>query len=166
MCHVTDNAWEVNFNLSLPSFEPQILGLETLVDICRRTRAKIRFYFISSISAALHSRRDTAGPHVLEAEISDPEAPMNGYGASKWVAEHLLACAADAGVMNLSVFRLGQVGGPVETFGHGSMWSRKDWVPAVSDILKGISLYLSLILHQPIRYHISLCMYPSRLTVI
>ena len=152
MCHGTDNAWEVNFNLSLPSFEPHILGLESLVDICRRTRAKIRFYFMSSISAALRSSHDTLGSRVPEAEISDLGAPMNGYGASKWVAEHLLASAAEFGVLNLSVFRVGQVGGPVETFGHGSMWSRKDWVPAVSGVLKEVHFYLLLIFHRLIHH--------------
>ncbi|RYP75270.1 hypothetical protein DL771_002490 [Monosporascus sp. 5C6A] len=138
---IIHNAWEVNFNLSLPSFEPHIRGLETLVDICRRTRNKIRFYFMSSISAALRWPRDALGRRVPEAEISDPGAAMNGYGASKWVAEHLLARAAEAGVLTLSVFRVGQVGGPVQTFGPGSMWSRRDWVPALIDS----SVYLRML---------------------
>ncbi|KAI1375112.1 hypothetical protein F4677DRAFT_460945 [Hypoxylon crocopeplum] len=129
---ILHNTWEVNFNLHLQSFEPHIIGLRNLVNICRQTRAKIRFYFMSSISTALDWPCDRAGP-VPEAEISDFEAPLNGYGASKLVAERLLASAARSGALSLSVFRVGQVGGPVQKFGDGSMWKRRDWVPALID---------------------------------
>jgi hypothetical protein len=47
------------------------------------------------------------------------------------VAEHLLSKAAQSGVLRLSVLRVGQVGGPVATHGEGSIWTRRDWVPAV-----------------------------------
>ncbi|KAF5979584.1 nonribosomal peptide synthetase MxcG (component of the myxochelin iron transport regulon) [Fusarium bulbicola] len=129
---IIHNAWEVNFNLPLTSFEPQFVGLKSLVDICRKTRHKIRFFFVSSISAAMNWPSDLLGP-VPEASIPRFDAPINGYGSSKLVAEHLLTKAARAGVLSLSVLRVGQVAGPVKTLGEGSIWTRRDWVPAIID---------------------------------
>jgi thioester reductase-like protein len=74
---------------------------------------------------------DLLGP-VPEASIPRFDAPINGYGSSKLVAEHLLSKAARSGVLSLSVLRVGQVAGPVKTLGEGSIWTRRDWVPAVS----------------------------------
>ena len=71
------------------------------------------------------------GP-VPEAKIPNFDAPINGYGASKLVAEHLLGRAARSGTLSLSVLRVGQVAGPIKTQGEGAVWARKDWVPAVS----------------------------------
>ncbi|EWG54274.1 hypothetical protein FVEG_12530 [Fusarium verticillioides 7600] len=129
---IIHNAWEVNFNLPLSSFDPQFVGLQGLVDVCRATRHKIRFFFVSSISAAMNWPSDLLGP-VPEASISRFDAPINGYGSSKLVAEHLLSKAARSGVLSLSVLRVGQVAGPVRTLGEGSIWTRRDWVPAIID---------------------------------
>ncbi|KAH6999173.1 hypothetical protein BKA56DRAFT_469848 [Ilyonectria sp. MPI-CAGE-AT-0026] len=129
---IIHNAWEVNFNLPLSSFEPQFTGLRGLVDICQDTVHKVRFYFISSISAAMNWPSELLGP-VPEAYIPNFDAPINGYGASKLVAEHLLRRAARSGVLNLSVLRVGQVAGPVKTHGEDGVWTRRDWVPAIID---------------------------------
>ncbi|ENH73619.1 Linear gramicidin synthase subunit D [Fusarium oxysporum f. sp. cubense race 1] len=129
---IIHNAWEVNFNLPLSSFEPQFIGLKSLVDVCRESRHKIRFFFVSSISAAMNWPSDLLGP-VPEASIPRFDAPINGYGSSKLVAEHLLSKAARSGVLNLSILRVGQVAGPVKTLGEGSIWTRRDWVPAIID---------------------------------
>lgn len=120
----------MNFNLPLSSFEPQLAGLQSLVKICADTRHTIRFFFVSSISSATNYPSQLLGP-VPEAKLSNLDASVNGYGASKLVAEHLLSAAAQSGVLRLSVLRVGQVAGPVATNGQGSMWTRRDWVPAV-----------------------------------
>lgn len=124
------NAWEVNFNIPLSSFEPQFVGLRRLVDLCRETRHKIQFHLVSSISTAMNWSCELFG-QVPEAKVTDLDAPINGYGASKLVAEHLLGRAANFGVLDLSVLRVGQVAGPVKT--AGGVWTRRDWVPAIID---------------------------------
>ena len=70
------------------------------------------------------------GP-VPEAKLTGLNTSVNGYGASKLVAEHLLSKAAQSGVLHCSVLRVGQVAGPVESRGKDSVWTRRDWVPAV-----------------------------------
>lgn len=69
---------------------------------------------------------------IPEAKMANLDAPINGYGASKLVAEHLLSKAAQSSVLSLSVLRVGQIAGPVKTRGEGSVWTQRDWVPAVS----------------------------------
>lgn len=131
---MTDNAWEVNFNLPLSSFETQFAGLQSLVQICTETRHTIRFFFVSSVGAAVNWPSHLLGP-VPETKLSNLDVSVNGYGASKLVAEHLLSKAAQSGVLLVSVLRVGQVAGPVVTHGEGSMWTRRDWVPAVRCLL-------------------------------
>lgn len=118
--------------MPLSSFEPHLDGLANLVNFCRETRHKVRFHFISSIGVAMDWPYHVLGS-VPEAEITNFEAPVNGYGASKLVAEHLLSNAAQSGIIELSVLRVGQVAGPVQV--RGGEWARRDWVPAVSDNL-------------------------------
>jgi nucleoside-diphosphate-sugar epimerase len=127
---LADNAWEVNFNLPLSSFDTQLIGLRSLVRICTETRHTIRFFFVSSVSGAMNWPSHLLGP-VPETKLTSLDASINGYSASKLVAEHLLSKAAQSGVLRLSVLRVGQVAGPVETHGEGSAWTRRDWVPAV-----------------------------------
>ncbi|KAM0454500.1 hypothetical protein ACHAPV_008371 [Trichoderma viride] len=129
---IIHNAWEVNFNLPLSSFETQLVGLQSLVRICAETQNKIRFFFVSSISGAMNWPSHLLGP-IPENKLTNLDASINGYGASKLVAEHLLSKAAQSGVLRLSVLRVGQVGGPVVTRGEGSIWTRRDWVPAIID---------------------------------
>ncbi|KAJ5087903.1 hypothetical protein N7456_011519 [Penicillium angulare] len=129
---IIHNAWEVNFNLPLSSFESQFTGLQSLVRICTETRHQIRFVFVSSISGAINWPTHLLGP-IPETKLTNLDAPINGYGASKLVAEHLLSKAAQAGVLRLAVLRVGQVAGPVATHGEGSIWTRRDWVPAIID---------------------------------
>lgn len=147
----TDNAWEVNFNLPLSSFEPQFIGLRGLVDICQETVHKVRFYFISSISAAMNWPSELLGP-VPEANIPNFDAPINGYGASKLVAEHLLGRAARSRVLNLSVLRVGQVAGPVNTHGEDGVWTRRDWVPAVSNGHLSFARHILIIQHRSLMH--------------
>ncbi|UKZ88856.1 uncharacterized protein TrAFT101_004587 [Trichoderma asperellum] len=122
---IIHNAWEVNFNLPLSSFETQLVGLQSLVRICTETQHKIRFFFVSSISGAMNWPSHILGP-IPETKLTNLDASINGYGASKLVAEHLLSKAAQSGVLRLSVLRVGQVGGPVATHGEGSIWTRRD----------------------------------------
>ncbi|CAE6377482.1 unnamed protein product [Rhizoctonia solani] len=124
---IIHNAWQVNFNLSLQSFEPSIRGARNLLDLAFHSTAPTglpRFAFASSISVA-----GFAGPGRQLSEISvTPEmaATSIGYGQSKLVTEKLLESARNAGLPTCTV-RLGQLTGDVKS---GS-WSTTDWVPSL-----------------------------------
>ncbi|KAF7329341.1 Acetyl-CoA synthetase-like protein [Mycena kentingensis (nom. inval.)] len=114
------NAWTLDFNKSLSSFEPHIRGTRNLVDIARRSGAK--FLFTSSIASAQGwDQRKGAFPEELQLDAS--VAVGNGYGEGKYVAERILAASGLRGTS----FRIGQVTGSTS---NGS-WSTTDWVPAI-----------------------------------
>ena len=81
--HVVHNAWRVDFNLALASFEPHIAGAVRVL----RAAPAARFLFTSSIATAQGWR----GPgSVPEAPLGDAAAAArSGYGASKFVVEHV-----------------------------------------------------------------------------
>ncbi|KAJ1302971.1 hypothetical protein OPQ81_003262 [Rhizoctonia solani] len=124
---IIHNAWQVNFNLSLQSFEPSIRGARNLLNLAFHSTAPTglpRFAFASSISVA-----GFAGPGRQLSEISvTPEmaATSIGYGQSKLVTEKLLESARRAGLQTCIV-RLGQLTGDAKS---GS-WNITDWVPSL-----------------------------------
>lgn len=80
------NAWKLDFNLSLSSFESHIAGTRALLDFTASCDNHVKFLFSSSISAA-QSWEVSRGP-VPEDVLSDPKVAVGtGYGASKYVAE-------------------------------------------------------------------------------
>ncbi|TFK81602.1 acetyl-CoA synthetase-like protein [Polyporus arcularius HHB13444] len=123
--HVIHNAWKVDFNLTLPSFEGDLQSVRNLVDLClssgHATPPKI--VFISSIGifgkCAIH-------PPIPEVPIEPSSAVENGYSASKWVAEKLLQNASAKTGLPVTIVRLGQVCG--DRIGH---WNEKEWFPAL-----------------------------------
>ncbi|CAE6494569.1 unnamed protein product [Rhizoctonia solani] len=124
---IIHNAWQVNFNLSLQSFEPSIRGARNLLDLAFCSTAPTglpRFAFASSISVA-----GFAGPGRQLAEVSvTPEmaATSIGYGQSKLVTEKLLESARNAGLQTCTV-RLGQLTGDIKS----GAWTITDWVPSL-----------------------------------
>ncbi|GAB1528524.1 hypothetical protein RhiTH_011718 [Rhizoctonia solani] len=124
---IIHNAWQVNFNLGLQSFEPSICGARNLLDLAFQSTAPTglpRFIFTSSISVA-----GFGGPGRRLSEISvTPEMASTsiGYGQSKLVAEKLLESARDSGLESCSI-RLGQLVGDVKS----GAWSTTDWVPSL-----------------------------------
>ncbi|THH16915.1 hypothetical protein EUX98_g9224 [Antrodiella citrinella] len=102
--HVIHNAWKVDFNLSLSSFESNIASTRRLIDIVISCENAVRFFFTSSIASTISS--DTKHP-VPERVNEDPNTSAKfGYGASKYTAERIVAEAARA-------------------------WSSSDWVPII-----------------------------------
>lgn len=84
--HIIHNAWKVDFNLSLRSFESHIAGLRKLVDWCSTLDHTVEILYTSSVAAA-RQWNPVQGP-VPEAPLMDPSlAPQSGYGASKFVSE-------------------------------------------------------------------------------
>ncbi|KAF7293887.1 Acetyl-CoA synthetase-like protein [Mycena chlorophos] len=117
---IIHNAWALDFNKSLASFEPHIRGARNLIDVALTANAK--FLFTSSISSA-QSWDLKKGPFPEELQLDAGVAMGNGYGESKYVAERIIAASAVRGTS----FRIGQIAG---SSSNGS-WATTDWVPAI-----------------------------------
>ncbi|KAF7360648.1 General substrate transporter [Mycena venus] len=127
---IVHNAWKLDFNLSLASFENHILGTRHLVDLGLSSPRSPKFLFTSSIASAI-SWNSAQGPCPEEIlNDVDINGATTGYGQSKFVAEQILA---RSGLRAFSL-RIGQICGSVPT----GAWATSDWVP----ILVKTSLFL------------------------
>ncbi|GBE89735.1 acetyl-CoA synthetase-like protein [Sparassis crispa] len=123
---VVHNAWRVDFNLSLSSFEPLIAGVRNLINLSAGSPSSTgpRILFVSSMGVLSNP---TSIP-VAEEPILDPKVAMGaGYGESKWVAEQLFAYAAQQGGLRTTSVHVGQISG--DTLNGG--WNTKEWVGAL-----------------------------------
>ncbi|CCX33974.1 hypothetical protein FPQ18DRAFT_124893 [Pyronema domesticum] len=121
---VIHNAWSVNFNMDVTSFETQhIRGSWNLINFCLSSpQARIpTFNFISSVSTAMARPAKTV-PETLP-EFSHA-MPM-GYAHSKMVGEYICAAAAEKTGITARVLRVGQIVG--DTI-HG-MWNATEAIP-------------------------------------
>jgi nucleoside-diphosphate-sugar epimerase len=87
---IIHNAWRVDFNLALSSFEPNIRGTRMLLDLALASphAASLRFIFVSSIASAFGC--DSSQGPVPEELLGDPSMAIgSGYGESKHVAEQV-----------------------------------------------------------------------------
>lgn len=125
---VIHNAWSVNFNMNLESFEPNIASVAHLLKLAQGPAIKDEsrtFVFISSI-AAVGGVRGVHGVQSAEERIYaefKEASPHNGYGQSKWVAEQICATAPTSA----RVLRVGQVSGDTN---HG-IWNPAEAIPAM-----------------------------------
>ncbi|KZT28824.1 putative aminoadipate reductase [Neolentinus lepideus HHB14362 ss-1] len=122
---VIHNAWRLDFNLSVSSFEPNIKGVRNLIDLGLTSPygSNFRFVFTSSIGTSQGWDREK-GEFPEESNLPVDVAVGAGYGESKFVSEQLLVKAAERG-MQTSSLRIGQVAGGRP---DGS-WATTDWVP-------------------------------------
>ncbi|KAI9433075.1 acetyl-CoA synthetase-like protein [Lactarius indigo] len=120
--HIVHNAWKINLNLSLASFEDGISGVRALVDFAITSplaRARI-------CSCLFYLHFENKGS-VVEEVLSNPEIAVGtGYSESKWVAERILDVAAERTALRPVVVRLGQVCGD----GSGT-WNESEWFPSL-----------------------------------
>ncbi|KAL8769234.1 MAG: hypothetical protein Q9209_004735 [Squamulea sp. 1 TL-2023] len=130
--HIMHNAWEVNFNLSLKSFEtPHLVGLRQLIDFSARSMYGVSILFISSISSAMDYSVNHNGP-VPERIISDASAALPiGYAQSKHIAERVLSNASKIAGIPTILVRVGQVAGPIDTSRNGGCWNKQEWLPSL-----------------------------------
>ena len=87
---IVHNAWRLDFNLALSSFEANVRGTRHLVDLARASKwaAKPRFSFTSSVGSAQGwDRSKGAFPEELQLDAGVAVGP--GYGASKYVCERV-----------------------------------------------------------------------------
>lgn len=121
------NAWPVNFNHSVETFEPQIRGVRNVVDFCTRAEKRVALVFISSIGTAdrWDTLRDGAVP---ERRLEDLSLAGGGYGRSKMISSMILDDAARGGDFPAATIRMGQIAGPE---GVAGAWNRQEWLPSI-----------------------------------
>ncbi|KAJ7696821.1 acetyl-CoA synthetase-like protein [Mycena rosella] len=121
---IIHNAWTLDFNKSLSTFEPHIKGTRNLIDLTRQSpkATVVRFLFTSSIASA-QGWDPKVGPFPEELQLDADVAVGNGYGESKYVSERILAASG----LQATSFRIGQVSGATSN----GAWSTTDWVPAI-----------------------------------
>ncbi|TFK82377.1 acetyl-CoA synthetase-like protein [Polyporus arcularius HHB13444] len=123
--HIMLNAWTVNFNLTLPSFEPDLKAVRHFVELALSSpfTEPPSIQFVSSIGVFEHC---TIPPPIPERPIEPSSAAGAGYPESKWVTEKILYNVAERMGVPIVVVRLGQVSG--DKTGH---WNEREWFPAM-----------------------------------
>lgn len=134
-------AWPVDFNLALPSFEPNIKGLRGLIDLALSSPQPQppKFIYMSSVGIfqsttfshlkgySINRILDlTPTTSLAERPVAAEVTTGTGYTESKWVAEQILIRCADQTPLKPVIVRVGQLcGGP-----NGS-WNIKEWFPSI-----------------------------------
>ncbi|RKK83323.1 hypothetical protein BFJ68_g15631 [Fusarium oxysporum] len=122
---IIHNAWPVNFNISVSSFESSICGVRHLVDFSSTAAKSVPIIFISSIGVA---DGWSSSDSVPEQALHDMSLPQMGYGRSKLAGSLILDAAAEkSGVPTASV-RVGQIAGPR---GEKGIWNRQEFIPSL-----------------------------------
>ncbi|KAF2113570.1 hypothetical protein BDV96DRAFT_601064 [Lophiotrema nucula] len=144
---VIHNAWKVDFNHSLSSFEAvHIRGMQNLINFSKSSRRHPHIIFISSISsvgnwhAILGDGRGDSGKKIVPEKIAPTPAVAQpfGYAESKAVAEKVLAGAAlEPGGVKTSILRIGQIAGPIGE-GNGGRWNEHEWFPLLLKTSKSL----------------------------
>ncbi|RAL16167.1 acetyl-CoA synthetase-like protein [Aspergillus homomorphus CBS 101889] len=133
---VIHNAWPVNFNLSLGSFEPHIRGVRHLINFSAAAQKTVPITFVSSVSAV--ENWPFPDHPVTEQALTEWSLAAMGYGQSKLVASRILDTASEVSGVPCPIVRVGQVAGPRAEKG---MWSKQEWLPS----LVRSSLYLGFL---------------------
>ncbi|KAI0177636.1 nonribosomal peptide synthetase [Pestalotiopsis sp. NC0098] len=120
------NAWPVNFNITVETFEPHLRGVRHVADFATRADKRVAVVFISSIGTA--DRWDASRGPVPERRIDEVELASGGYGRSKMVGAFILEDAAKVGDFPAANIRVGQIAGPEAEAGA---WNRQEWFPSI-----------------------------------
>ncbi|KAG6831500.1 putative NRPS-like protein biosynthetic cluster [Tephrocybe sp. NHM501043] len=119
---IIHNAWRLDFNLSLNSFESNIRGTRKLIDFARSGPhpESVRFLFTSSVASA-QSWGQPEVPFPEEIIADSSIAVGGGYGEGKYVSERLLEKSG----LQISSLRIGQISGGLPN----GAWATSDWLP-------------------------------------
>lgn len=131
------NAWAVDFNLDLSSFEPtHIAGTRRVIDFSASARYHPHIVFISSVAGTGNWANVGYSGFVPEEWIADDKLPLpQGYGESKHTACRILALAAERSAIPVSIIRTGQLAGPKSEKGF---WNKHEWLPSIVSSSKAI----------------------------
>ncbi|KAJ3498852.1 hypothetical protein NLG97_g800 [Lecanicillium saksenae] len=119
------NAWLVNFNLVVESFEPSIAGVRNLADFAAKAQKKLLVVFVSSIASVQGRRATTPIPEGRLADLSDA---TGGYGQFKLLGSLILDKAGAVSGISSATIRVGQVAGPR---GEKGSWNKQEWLPSI-----------------------------------
>ncbi|OCB92288.1 acetyl-CoA synthetase-like protein [Sanghuangporus baumii] len=124
--HIIHNAYPVNFNMALSSFEASIYTLRHVIDLALSSPLPDppRVLFTSSISVVRHELDNEPVP---EKYVDFAAAEGSGYSESKWVCEKLLEIASSRTSLRPITVRIGQLSGMT----NGGYWNQKEWMPAL-----------------------------------
>ncbi|PVH91878.1 NRPS-like enzyme [Periconia macrospinosa] len=144
---IIHNAWKVDFNHSLSSFEAvHIRSIHNFIHFSASSKLHPRIVFISSISSvgnwhsAVPASEQSGAKNKIVPETIAPlptVAQPIGYAESKAVAEQLLAAAARSGYINASIIRIGQIAGPIGE-DNGGKWNEHEWFPLLLKTSKAL----------------------------
>jgi thioester reductase-like protein len=132
---IIHNAWPVNFNQSLKSFQPSLDGVLGLISFTAEAKLSPSLLFLSSISSMTgyqHASPETGNICIPEQVIADLSCPAAmGYGESKYLAERMIDyVATKLNASNLAISRIGQVAGTSRHKQYHS-WRRDEWLPSL-----------------------------------
>lgn len=115
---IIHNAWRLDFNLTLPSFEPLLSMTHNLVKttLSMKHAQDLRFLFTSSISAVKSWQPSLVQVHE-DLKIESRYAVGMGCGERKYVAERII----EKSRLQSTSFRIGQL--------VHSSWVISDWFP-------------------------------------
>lgn len=119
------NAWPVNFNMAVDSFEPVIKGVRSLADFAIKADKKVSIVFLSSIGTV------DAWPNpepIPETQLLEFHYASLGYGQSKLLSSLILDKAAQAAGIRAANIRVGQIAGPR---GEKGQWNKQEWLPSI-----------------------------------
>ncbi|KAI0394176.1 nonribosomal peptide synthetase [Xylariaceae sp. FL0594] len=120
------NAWPVNFNIPIESFEPHLRGVRYVADFASRAAKRVAVVFISSIGTG--DNWDPAQGVLPEKRLEDLTLPGNGYGRSKQIGSLIMEDVARAGNFPAAIIRVGQIAGPEAKAGA---WNKQEWLPSI-----------------------------------
>ncbi|KAL7966389.1 hypothetical protein HDV63DRAFT_397037 [Trichoderma sp. SZMC 28014] len=122
---IIHNAWPVNFNISVTSFEPYIFGVRQLVDFSNKAAKRVPIIYISSVGTVGNWTRSQPIP---ERRLEDLALPAMGYGRSKFAAGSILDAAVEQSGILAAVVRVGQIAGSRAKQG---VWNPQEFVPSL-----------------------------------
>ncbi|CAK1358177.1 unnamed protein product [Cercospora beticola] len=139
------NAWAVDFNKTLASYEGvHIAGTRRAVDFCIQSKYNAQIVFISSIASVGNWFHDHPKETIAEQKAIPEEIPKShsvalpqGYGESKHVASMILAHAANTAGIPATIVRAGQLSGSVTSTAE---WNRQEWLPSIIITSKALGL--------------------------
>ena len=118
-------AWPVNFQLSLASFEPHVLGLQGLIQLSLDVKSPrpARMLFCSSMGVALGTQGQR---RIIEEPIMDlRQASASGYTQSKLVCEYVVQRAVEDFGASACNLRIGQIVGDTKL----GLWNENEAPP-------------------------------------
>ncbi|KAG6378292.1 male sterility protein-domain-containing protein [Boletus reticuloceps] len=128
---IIHNAWAVNFNLGISSFEMHIRGAVNLMHLALSSPRSqpAKFFFASSVSAVAN----WPGPGLVPEAVTDNPvvAQEMGYAQSKWVMEKLCQIAARTTPMHTAVLRIGQMVGDTTN----GIWNESEGISLIIKVM-------------------------------